>query len=193
MDFLELAQARFSVLEYEKKAVEPEKIEKILMAGIAAPTACNNQPQRILLINDDERREKLNRVIPSRSYVPVAFLVCYDESESWIRPMDGKNSGEIDAAVSATHMMLEATDLGLGSIWVMYWDPEKMKQAFLLSDSIIPAALLIVGYRAKTAVPRKGHLERKQIGEILLQAVDPENDASEEARKEAGANSCGSA
>ena len=54
MDFLNLAQARFSVLEYEKKPVEPEKIEKILAAGIAAPTACNNQPQRVLLIDSNE-------------------------------------------------------------------------------------------------------------------------------------------
>ena len=168
MDFLELAQARFSVLEYEKKPVEPEKIEKILAAGIAAPTACNNQPQRVLLIDSDEKREKLNSVIPSQYYVPAAFFVCYDERESWVRPMDGKNSGEIDASIAATHMMLEATGLGLGSIWVMYWDPEKMKQAFSLGDSIIPVALLIVGYRAKTAVPRKGHLERKQISELLL-------------------------
>ena len=35
--------------------------------------------------------------------------------------MDGKNSGDIDASIVATHMMLEIADLGLGSIWVMYW------------------------------------------------------------------------
>ena len=168
MDFLELAQARYSVLDYEHRPVEPEKLEKILAAGIAAPTACNRQPQRVLLIDSEEKREKLNRVVPGNNYVPAAFLVCYDARESWVRPMDGKNSGEIDACIAATHMMLQATDLGLGSIWVMYWDPEQMKQAFSLGDTIVPVALLIVGSRAAAAAPRKGHFARKQIDEILL-------------------------
>ena len=168
MDFLELSRTRFSVLEYEHRPVEQEKLDKIIDAALAAPTACNNQPQRILMIQDDTDREKLNSIVPSKYYVPAAFLVCYDERESWVRPMDGKNSGEIDATIAATHMMLEATDLGLGSIWVMYWDPGKMKPAFLLDDSIVPVALLIVGYKSEAANPRPGHLMRKSKDEILM-------------------------
>ncbi|MBO4419232.1 MAG: nitroreductase family protein [Oscillospiraceae bacterium] len=168
MDFLELSRARFSVLEFDRRAVERELIGKILEAGIAAPTACNNQPQRIRVIDSDEDRETLNRVVPSRYYVPLAFLVCYDRRACWTRPMDGKQSGDIDAGIVATHMMLEATDLGLGSIWVMYWDPLKMKEAFALADYLEPVALLIVGYKSEAARPRQGHLTRKSKEEILL-------------------------
>lgn len=168
MEFLDLAQERFSVLEYEKREVERDKIDRILKACLAAPTACNLQPQRILLINDDEGREKLNRVIPSKYYVPAAFLVCYDKSGCWTRPMDGKSSGEIDSAIAATHMMLEATDLGLGSIWVMYWEPDKMKAAFGLPDTLEPVALLIVGYKSEAAQPKKGHWKSKTIDEIMV-------------------------
>ena len=46
----------------------------------------------------------------------LAFLVCWDRRESWVRPADGKSSGEIDAAIVTAHMMLQAADLGLGSI-----------------------------------------------------------------------------
>lgn len=168
MDFLHLAHERFSVLEYEKRPVEQEKVDKILDACLSAPTACNNQPQRVLLIDDDPGREKLNRVIPSRSYVPLAFLICYHRREAWIRPMDQKSSGEIDASIAACHMMLEATDLGLGSIWVMYWDPDKMKSEFQLGDDIEPVALLIVGYKTESARARKGHMITKQKTDILL-------------------------
>ena len=84
MDFLELVQQRFSVLEYTQQAVEKEKIDVIIKAALSAPTACNRQPQRILIMNDDESRRKLNNVVPSRYYVPVAFLVCYDKDECWI-------------------------------------------------------------------------------------------------------------
>lgn len=168
MDFLELSHSRFSVLEYECKPVEQDKIEKIIDAAIAVPTACNFQPQRILVINNDKYKEKLNRVVPSKYYVPIAFLVCYDKESCWKRPMDGKKSGEIDASIVTTHMMLEATDLGLGSIWVMYWDPQKMKQEFDLADSIEPVALLIVGYKADNAKPRQGHLCKKRPKDIIL-------------------------
>lgn len=82
--------------------------------------------------------------------------------------MDGKSSGDIDASIVATHMMLEATELGLGSIWVMYWDPRKMKKEFGLDDDIEPTALLIVGYKSKDAKPRQGHMVRKCKEDIIL-------------------------
>ena len=82
--------------------------------------------------------------------------------------MDGKSSGDIDAGIVATHMMLEATDLGLGSIWVMYWKPENMKSEFGLADNLVPVALLIVGYKSENAKPRPGHLTRKNKEEMLL-------------------------
>lgn len=168
MGFLDLMKQRFSVLEYSDTPVEQEKIDKIIDAGIASPTACNYQPQRILIINDDEGRQKLNRVVPSKYHVPVAFLICYDKQECWKRPMDGKSSGDIDASIVATHMMMEATELGLGSIWVMYWNPDKMKAEFELDEEIEPTVLLIVGYKSEKATPRQGHMVRKSKEDILL-------------------------
>lgn len=168
MDFLELSHARFSVLEYENRPVEQAKIDIIIEAGISAPTACNYQPQRVLIINDTHSKQKLNRVVPSKYNIPVAFLICYNRQECWIRPMDGKSSGDIDASIAATHMMMEATELGLGSIWVMYWDPEKMKSEFELDDELEPTALLIVGYKSEKAKPRPGHMIRKSKEDILL-------------------------
>ena len=81
MDFLELSKSRYSVLHYQNKPVPDELLNKIVEAGISAPTACNFQPQKIKLINSDADREKLNRVVPSKYYVPAAFLVCYDKSK----------------------------------------------------------------------------------------------------------------
>ncbi|MBE6989534.1 MAG: nitroreductase [Ruminococcaceae bacterium] len=168
MDFLELAKRRFSVLAYQEQPVEDEKIEKILQAALAAPTACNLQPQRLRLIRSEEDRERLRRVIPGGYYVPAAFLVCYDKTACWQRQYDGKSSGDIDASIVTTHMMLEAADLGLGSIWVMYWDPQEMKKAFSLPEDCEPTALLIFGYAAEGARPKRGHLESKRSEEILL-------------------------
>ena len=167
MDFLELSKTRYSVLHYQKKQIPTELIEKILEAGISAPTACNFQPQKIKLIISDDEREKLNRVVPSKYYVPAAFLVCYDTKICWKRGYDGKSSGEIDATIVTTHMMLEATNLGLGSIWVMYWNPDTMKAEFQIPEHYEPVALLIFGY-SEDVEPHKDHFKRKSIEDIIF-------------------------
>ena len=104
MEFQKLVTERFSVLEYERRDVAPELVQTILEAGLAAPTACNFQPQRIKVIQSDADRAALSRVVSSRYDVPLAFLVCYDRRACWIRPMDGKSSGDIDAAIVTTHI-----------------------------------------------------------------------------------------
>ena len=104
MEFQKLVTERFSVLEYERRDVAPELMQTILEAGLAAPTACNFQPQRIKVIQSDADRAALSRVVSSRYDVPLAFLFCYDRRACWIRPMDGKSSGDIDAAIVTTHI-----------------------------------------------------------------------------------------
>lgn len=168
MDFLELSKSRYSVLHYQNKPIPDELLNKIVEAGISAPTACNFQPQRIKVIHADADREKLNRVVPSKYYVPAAFLVCYDKSKCWTRKFDGKTSGEIDASIVTTHMMMEATSLGLGSIWVMYWNPDTMKAVFDIPDQYEPVSLLIVGYADRNIAPHKDHFLRKGVQDILF-------------------------
>lgn len=168
MDFLELSKKRYSVLRYQKECIPDDIIGKILEAGLSAPTACNFQPQKIKLINTDDGRARLNRVVPSKYYVPAAFLVCYDKTICWKRKFDGRSSGEIDASIVTTHMMMEATDLGLGSIWVMYWDPNTMRDEFEIPQQYEPVALLIVGYPDKSIEPHKEHFVRKDISDVMF-------------------------
>lgn len=168
MDFLELSKKRYSVLHYQKECIPDDIIGKILEAGISAPTACNFQPQKIKLINTDNGRARLNRVVPSKYYVPAAFLVCYDKTICWKRKFDGRSSGEIDASIVTTHMMMEATELGLGSTWVMYWDPNTMRDEFEIPQQYEPVSLLIVGYPDKSIEPHKEHFVRKDISDVMF-------------------------
>lgn len=64
--------------------------------------------------------------------------------------------------------MMEATSLGLGSIWVMYWNPQTMKEEFDIPESYEPVALLIVGYLDEKFEPHKEHFIRKEIEEIVF-------------------------
>ena len=76
MDFLQLAtEERYSVRQFSDKPVEQEKLDLILEAGRIAPTACNYQPQRILVIREPEGLDKLKQCTSCHFDAPLALLI----------------------------------------------------------------------------------------------------------------------
>jgi nitroreductase len=165
---LELAAARYSVRDYKPDPVQAELMAKVLEAGRLAPTACNKQPQRIKVISDFVGLQTVDRCTPCRFGAPAVILVCYDKTACWSRGFDGASSGEIDASIAASHMMLAAHDLGLGTCWVMHFDPDKLSMLLELPKTIVPVAMLPVGYPAVESAPAAGHSSRLPIESILL-------------------------
>lgn len=163
MNFLELSQQRYSVRSYSDKQIEKEKLEKILEAGRNAPTALNLQPQTIYVIQSEEGREKVKKITQYHYDAPCYLLVCYDENESWFGPNNA--FGSIDAAIVGTHMILEATEQGLGTVWVGAFHQWMARREFGLSDNIIPTALIPIGYPSDRAKPSRMHESRKGITE----------------------------
>lgn len=168
MDFMKLAAERYSVRRFTNESIEQDKINKILEAGHLAPTACNKQPQRILVINSPEGLSKLRKCTGSHFNAPLAMLICYDKSECWYRDYDGKSSGDIDASIVTTHMMLEAYALGVGTTWVMHFIPEAVREEFAIPDNIEPVALLVMGYPSANAKPSSGHSQFRPMEEVVL-------------------------
>lgn len=169
MDFLSLAKQRCSIRSYKEQKVEQEKIDAILEAARVAPSACNKQPIRIAVLQTEEQLSSLQSVY-STFHAPLAFLVCAKTEEAWVRKYDQKNASDIDASIVCDHMMMEATALGLGSVWVCAFDPELMKQTFQLPKGVEPINLLLVGYGEEgTKKTEDRHTsERKTIQELLL-------------------------
>ena len=167
MDFLNLASERYSVRKFSDKIVKNEVINKILEAGHIAPTGCNYQPQRILVLNDEKSLEKLKDCTRCHFDAPCAMLVCYNKDECWTRPYDGKQSGVVDASIVATHMMLQAWELGVGSTWVMHFNPFKMRETFGIPENIDPVALLVLGYPATDAIPNERHITYRAMEEVV--------------------------
>ena len=162
-DFLTLAKDRYSVRKLSEKTVPQDLLEKILEAGRCAPTAHNNQPVKIWLIQSDEGLEKVKSTadFPFLKTAPAVFAVGSEPSAAWVRPYDGKNFADIDASIVATQMMLEIHDLGLGTTWVGHFDADRLKALF---PEMIPynlIALFPVGYPALEARPSRLHEDRK--------------------------------
>ena len=91
MEFSELAKKRYSVRSYNGKKVEQEKLEKILEAAHAAPTAANLQPVRLLVIQEEEGLEKLSKAA-NVYHAPLVIVVCADHDKAWVRPFDHKQT-----------------------------------------------------------------------------------------------------
>lgn len=166
MDFLKLAEKRYSVRKFSDKPIEQEKLELILNAGRVAPTAKNNQPQQIYILQSAEALEKLGRCSPCLYGAPAAILICYDKDVSWKRN-DGKEHGDIDASIVLTHMMLQAEELGLGTCWVCVFDPVAVAAEFGLPGNLVPSSLMPIGYAAGDAEPAPRHFERKPLADTV--------------------------
>lgn len=161
MEFLDLAKKRYSVRSYLPKAVEQEKLDQILEAGRVAPTGANRQPQRVLVVQSKEGLEKVSKAANIYG-APLALIVCGKPSLAWVRGYDQKNIMEIDATIVTDHMMLEAADLGLGSVWICHFNPAVLRQEFSIPEDLTPVNLLAVGYAAEEPASAGRHKELRK-------------------------------
>lgn len=168
MDFLQLAKTRYSVRKYENKKVEEEKLEKILEAGRVAPTGANTQPQKLIVITKEEGLAKLKK--GANVYgAPIAIIVCEDHAVSWRRPFDNKDIAETDVSIVTTHMVLEATDLGLGTIWVCYFDPNVIRKEFNIPGNVEAVSIIGIGYASgEPASPDRHNMTRKPLEDTVV-------------------------
>ena len=154
MSFLELAKERWSVRKFDATPIEDEKVAAILEAAKHAPTAKNNQPQKIYVMKSDEAMAKMRELTPCTYGAPMCFVVAYDDTRHFVAPVDmGYQFGTVDATIVCTHMMLEAYEQGLSSVMVGLFDPAKVVEAFGLPANIHPVLILPVGYAAEDAEP----------------------------------------
>lgn len=167
MHFLNLAKSRYSVRSYNEKKVESEKLNRILEAAHVAPTAANLQPVRLLVVQEENALTKIGKAANIYG-APLAIIVCSDHSVAWKRPFDNKQTTDIDASIVTDHMMLEATELGLGTVWVCYFKPDVIKQEFNLPDTLEPINILAIGYSdEQPASPKRHATQRIPLSEFV--------------------------
>ena len=167
MDFIEIAKKRYSVRNYKDKKVEEEKLQKILEAAHVAPTAANLQPVRLIAVQSREGLAKIGK--GANLYgAPLAVIVCADHGKAWVRPFDKKQTTDIDTSILTDHMMLQATELGLGSVWICYFKPDVIRREFGLPDNLEPINILAVGYSDEEAADPERHSQTRIPVEELV-------------------------
>lgn len=168
MDFEKIISERYSVRKFEPTHLSQEEIDKIISASHKAPTGCNYQPQRILVLNTDEAIKKLKNCTKCHFNAPTAMLICHNKEESWKRVYDGAASSPVDAVIVSTYMVLAAQNIGVGSCIVMHFDPAMMRKEFSIPENIEPSLLLVMGYPAEDSEPLDMHYKNRPLSEVVF-------------------------
>jgi nitroreductase len=166
MEFFDVIHKRYSVRAYKPDPVEDARLEKILEAAVAAPTACNLQPFRIIVIHTQGKESELQRIYPRQWFVqaPLVICICGMPSKAWSRN-NLKNYCDVDVAIAMDHLILAATDLGLGTCWIGAFDPQAAREILHLPQGVEPVAFTPLGYAAD--MPGNRHGIRRPVAEMV--------------------------
>ncbi len=169
-DFLELSHERYSVRQFDGCDIPDEDLEKILDAGISAPTAVNLQPVRIWVFKSEQAREKLLSCTKMQFIAPAKVILMIGEKpqDAWVRPFDEMNFGIVDASIVTTHMMLEIHDLGYGSTWIGHFDVNKVYELFPETKGYELVGLLPISGIAEGCTPSPRHNTCKDRNELIV-------------------------
>ena len=166
--FLELAKNRYSCRKYDPRPVEAEKLELVLEAGRIAPSAANLQPWHFYVFRGAAALKKVHHIYHREWFrtAPCVIIICGDHGRSWKR-REGKDHCDIDVAIAADHMTLQATDLGLATCWICNFDPEATRQLLELPGHMEPVVILPLGYPLDDVDPERHSEKRKQLLEMV--------------------------
>lgn len=156
MDGLEAIYTRRSIRKFVLKDIPDDAVNKILKAGMAAPTAGNQQPWQFIVVRS---REMLDKIVDANPYskqmlpdVPVAIMVCFDKNREKY-----ENRWQMDCANATLNMLLAAHMLGYGGLWLEIYPIEErikqLQQSFGIPESVIPFSLVTIGHAAEKKPP----------------------------------------
>lgn len=164
MMFAELIKKRYSVRSYRPDIVENEKLAQVLDAARLAPSAANRQAFQLIVISTAGKEESLKRIY-SRNFfteAPLVICACAMPALAWSR-RDRMNYSIVDVALALDHLVLAATELGLGTCWIAAFDPDAARELLALPEGVEPIAFTPLGYPADTP----GVKNRKPLSELV--------------------------
>ena len=165
--FHDIVANRYSCRHYSQEPVSQEQILEILECASLAPSACNRQPWKFMVITAPEELSAVHASY-NRDWIkeaPVAIIVLGNRNEAWHRSYDEYDATDIDIAITTEHICLAATSMGLGTCWICNFDPITLRTGMNIPEEWEPVAIIPVGKPAEDiAIPEK---KRKNNDEII--------------------------
>ena len=148
MDAIEAILTRKSVRNFASKEVEQEKIDILLKAAMAAPSAVNKQPWKFVVIKNKEKIEDVKKAMPFGKYnAPLIIIPCINDPATFPLPHDLANC---DLSAATENILLAAHALSLGAVWCAIYPSKnqikKIKKVLNLSAGLSPFSCIFIGY-----------------------------------------------
>jgi len=161
---LEAIRKRQSVRNYQNKEIPEEILQEILEAGRLAPSACNNQPWKFIVVRDKNLKGRLISVCKNQKFVGEASVVIVGCAINPSYKMgNSEYSYPVDLAIALDHMSLQAAALGLGTCWIGAFYQDEVKEVLKIPEDISVVALMPLGYPKGLGTKTK----RKPLSEIV--------------------------
>jgi nitroreductase len=153
MQFQELIRARRSIRGYRADPVPEAAVRRMLEAARIAPTAANRQPFQLIVVTDPATRERFREAYDRDWFwsAPMIVVGCVEPAKAW-RRFDGFNAAEVDLSIVMDHLILAATEEGLGTCWICHFDEAKVREILGIPADVRVIAMTPVGFPA--AEPR---------------------------------------
>ncbi len=181
MNFLELVSRRYSCRKFQEKQIEKERIMKCIESARLAPSACNSQPWRFIVIDEPELKNKIARTATSGIYgiinkfLPTApcIIVVLADKEKFIAQAGAyvmkTDYYLIDTGIACEHLVLQAAELGLGTCYIGYFNEKEIRKILNIPKKYKIVLLIAIGYPNEKEKEKKliNPKQRKKIEEIL--------------------------
>lgn len=164
MELMDVIRERRSIRAYEETPVEREKLLRVLEAGRLAPSARNEQELKFVVVQNKEKIEKLYHACREEAFVreaPVVIAACGTGTDKVM--LCGQHAYPIDVSIAATHMVLRAVDLGLGTCWLGAFHEKKVRDALGIPPDVRVVAIITIGYPRFQPQPKN----RKALEEVI--------------------------
>jgi nitroreductase len=165
MEYSKLIASRYSVRAYLPDPVEDEKLQRVLQAACLAPTASNLQPFQIIVVHTHSREDELRRIYHRPWFVQAPLILCAIglPKVGWVRSADQRRYLDVDVAIVMDHLILEATNQGLGTCWIAAFNARAAREILRIPDDVEPLIFTPLGYPADAPGPK----ERKPLKTLV--------------------------
>ena len=163
---MELIETRRSIRSYKDQEIEEDKLNYVLQAFRKAPSAKNLQPWKLVVIKNKKILSDIAIACNNQTFMeeaPVIIAACAKEEEAYGTMGGYMNSYPIDIAIALEHLILAATEKGLGTCWIGAFKEQLVKDILGVPDNVKVVALTPLGYPAREASVRG----RKPLTEII--------------------------
>ena len=164
MDAIETIYKRRSIRKFQDKQVERGTITTLLKAAFAAPTAANCQPWEFIVIDEPEKLSELkDKLVFARYNAPAAIVVCGNMKLAFKGP--GKEMWVQDCSAAIENILIAATSIGLGSVWIGIYPLESnvqaVKKILNIPEYVTPLGIVYIGYSAEEKEARTRFNEKR--------------------------------